>query len=183
MAATGLNLPECPQNISIPSLASRHFKVEIQQAFPKATSTHHQDDVMLFIDAILSDLMDALGDTFRVSIVRKPTQLVMFISMPKQYWLHEMAMKMSEFQTGLNTFSLSVDIDSGSGVWQWSSEEKNEFPRTTYRLVAKDGIYVEKVREKVTRTMKEAPSTFSFMLGSSKETPKYPSYETEYTRF
>jgi hypothetical protein len=179
-----MNFSECPQNIFVPSLASRHFRVEIHQSFgiPKASSDRRGgDDVMLFIDAILSDLMDALGDTFRVSIVRTTKHLVLSISMPKQLWLYDMAMKMSEFQAGLNTFSVSVDIDNSGGVWQWSSNE-NEFPRITYRLVAKDGIYVEKMRETVTRTMKEAPTTFSIMLGGSQEV-KYPSYETEYTRF
>lgn len=173
-----MNLSECPQNISIPSLASKCFKVEIQ---PQQSFTN-DDDVMLFIDAILSDLMDAVGETFRVSVVRKTTRLIMSITIPKQMWLIDMAMRISAFQAGLNIFHASVDIDHGCGVW--SREEDATYPKVVYKLTAKDGIYVEKVREKVIRTMKEAPVAhgFSLMFGGGQDA-KYPSYETEYTRF
>lgn len=164
----------CPQNITIYGIASRCFKISISLPILK------EIDELLFIESILSDLMDSIGVTFRATIISAFTPdhtvidlMQVFITMPDQYWLKDFAEKVSEMQSHINMTAMSVETVS--------SIPKKEGSKTMYTLVAKDGIYVEKVKAKTICINKDIQPP-NFIFGYKQQTT-YPSYRTEYTSF
>jgi len=132
----------CPQNVRVDGLSSRYFLIEFR---PK---TMIKDAEHVFIDAILSDLMDALGDHFAALIVTYQNLIKINISMPKYLWIQDFANIISSFQKKTDEFISEPISIKGYHVNSLSDGY------TSYSLIAKDGVYIEKKKHIKITTLK-----------------------------
>jgi hypothetical protein len=130
----------CPQNIIIDGISSNVFWVE----FTPLNITD-DDKELLFIEAILSALMDVFGNNFKIIII-PGTPYKMQIQLLEYCWLVDIAFKLSNFQEQVNEFiqdSMKISI----------SIQKNY--STHYELIAKDGFYISKTKQSIIKTLSE----------------------------
>lgn len=136
----------CPQNIEIPGFSSARFHVVCDW---KIKDPDHETT---FIESILSDLMDSLGDDFNLTILREESFKTVFnIIYPYKMWLTDFAIKIAAFQN-------LIGNDVIYSPMRVSITLHNDFEidrvKTTYTLIAKNGIYIEKKKTNIIRTLK-----------------------------
>lgn len=127
----------CPQNIIIDGISSNIFFVE----FTPLNITD-EDKELLFIEAILSALIDALSDNFKILII-PGIPYKMQLQLLEYCWLVDIAYKLSNFQKQVNEFiqdpmKISISIQKEYSIY--------------YELIAKDGFYISKTKKSIIKT-------------------------------
>jgi hypothetical protein len=114
----------CPQDFVIYGQSSNRFEVTF--------SSDAEKD--LLIDAILSYLMDALGETFVVKIAIVSRLYTLDIKLPNNEWLVDIGKNMEVFQYSIGKSILKIHCVS---ILTHFVEKDWD-----YTLVAKNGVYI-----------------------------------------
>lgn len=142
---------EAPQNLQISGLTSKIFYVQFIHKI-------QTENFQLFIESILSDLMDAIGDTFKVRIslyqykdclstYNKSTISLVF---PEYQWLSDVGIKISKFVKKHDEF---MYVTFGISDQECSSYNHNCYEYVYFSLIAKDGVYIEKQMTSINMTL------------------------------
>jgi hypothetical protein len=142
---------KAPQNLHILGMTSKTFSIE----FVHKIKT---ENFQLFIESILSDLMDAIGNTFKATISLHKTKdgwtacekSSISLEFPEYQWLSDVGTKISEFVKKHDEFRY---VTVG-----FVHQESYKHNYITFSLIAKDGVYIEKKMTSVdmtTRTIKD----------------------------
>jgi hypothetical protein len=164
---------KAPQNLQIPGMTSKIFYV---QFIHKIKTENFQ----IFIESILSDLMDAIGETFKanVSLFKNKgvwntyEKSIISLEFPEYHWLSEVGMKISEFIKKYDEMMFYVTVGL-SGYDRSSSFHEY----VMFELVAKDGVYIEKKMKSIDMTFRTIDDN-SWCHGQ-----KVPFYNTTTTEF
>lgn len=159
IAANGDSL-HSPSMPALSSLASKTFYVtwDTYPAIPD------NDTEVLYIQSILSELMDALGDTFKLTLISKlevsaMLYNVMIITFPVCNYVSEFKDRLADFvyranlPVGVNerppVFTLHIfDIQPNYTL------QSPHHSATRYHLIAKDGVYIETKKVETVTEMK-----------------------------
>jgi hypothetical protein len=159
----------CPQNISIPGLASNVFNVSF------LTKIKNDDESELVFVKLLSDkMLEVFRDIFRAYLRYNETKLLV-ITFPVQMWLSDFAIKISELADKIgfeNIHYVKVTIDEST--WKNDSDQNDN----TYNFVGQNGNYIERKITKLipeTIILKDQPSWY--------KDSKFVSYKMEITNF
>ena len=126
-----------PQNLQVLGMTSKKFFVQFLHNI-------QAKDFQLFLESILSDLMDNVGDTFKATISLYENQntakkSTMTLEFPEYHWLSDVGMRISKFvgqHDNLTYVTIGIVDDT-----------RQSFPHgadVMFTLVAKDGVYIDK---------------------------------------
>jgi hypothetical protein len=124
-------LHNCPKTFPVEGLSSVSFIATIQ------STLEGKHDDRLFVDAILSDLMDCLGEDFHVAIspLKYSPGCCHIVIRYKEYrWLADFACNMDAFQ------QKTQPILKVLGVSLYTGQSEGN---TGYSFIAKKGVYEE----------------------------------------
>jgi hypothetical protein len=166
---------KAPQNLQIPGMTSKIFCV---QFIHKIKTENFQ----IFIESILSDLMDAIGETFKANVslfknkevynMNVHEKSIISLEFPEYHWLSEVGMKISEFIKKYDEMMFYVTVTL-SGYDR--SDRVHEY--VMFELVAKDGVYIEKKMRSIDMTLRTIDDN-SWCHGQ-----KVPFYNSTITEF
>jgi hypothetical protein len=131
-------MEKVPQNLIVEGLSSKIFTINFLHNLNK-------DDHQLFVESILSDFMDNLGDTFKATICLQlhvqDTYNKSYISIEyNEYkWLYDISQRISIFLDKINNKLKFVSVGING-----RSINNNNHNHIIFTLLAKDGIYLEK---------------------------------------
>jgi PhoPQ-activated pathogenicity-related protein len=148
-----------PQNLQIEHLTSKLFHLQFIHKI-------QTDNFQLFIESILSDLMDAIGDNFKASVKLYKNKKVLeswnkssiLIRFQEYHWISEIGIKISEFLEKTDQFlyvTLGTTFENRS----------NEYEYISFDLVAKDGVYIEKKMTSIEVVYNKIDDIGSFCYG------------------
>lgn len=125
-----------PQNLEIIGMTSNRFSVQFIHNI-------QANDFQLFVESILSDLMDNVGDTFKATIslysdqnVTKKSRITLLF--PEYHWLSDVGMKISKF-VGQHDNLTYVTV----GIIDDTRQSLPHGTDAIFTLVAKDGVYID----------------------------------------
>lgn len=121
----------CPKTFQVEGLSSIAFIATIE------STLGFQSNDRLFVDAILSDLMDCIGDDFHLFIYPlkySPNFYHIVIKYKEHRWLSEFACNMDAFQEKTQSILKVLNVAIHTGQCKGSS---------VYSFVAKKGVYEE----------------------------------------
>jgi hypothetical protein len=136
-------MEKAPQNLIVDGFTSKNFTINFLHNLK-------QDECQLYIESILNDLMDYLGDTFKATIclqiITQSTYDKSYISIQynEYQWLHDISQRVSKFLDKINNRFSYISIGMTC-----RSVGTNHHNYLIFNLIAKDGIYLDK---KVTKT-------------------------------
>lgn len=135
----------------IDGLVSKYFYIDLM---PSIKGEHEE---MLFVESILSSLVDSFGDTFTVRITsgyrenNMKVATVLLITFPEFQWLCDVGRKAAVFENDMKDFLKiqKVYIRNGDG---WGGNPTDTARR--YDLSVKGGVYELKKTSKLSYVLK-----------------------------
>jgi hypothetical protein len=145
----------CPQNLIVDGLSSNKFNLDFNFFYNlnyTPIAKINEETMTLFILSILNDIIDNIGDTFTIIInINKNAYSdaiytgIMEITLPNIEWIIDFSHKISTLLNNIDKNIVTITNSKLSIINnKWICN--NDLPNFTFKLIAKNGTYIEKKR-------------------------------------